>query len=112
VNEFLLVVVVVLAAGFLLVAAFALRTLGRLRREISELNKSVGILRSQLDDQAGRVAQLAAFLDRRRNDPAYAIVDSLREIKSRGLVGTALLVGVRLFRSYLGGRPRRKALPP
>jgi hypothetical protein len=112
VIELLLVLVALLGAALLIVAVAALRTVARLRKELAGLEGSVAALRADLDRQSERLNALAAALDQRRNDPAFLVAESLNGLRRRGVVGTALLLGVRLFRSYLGSRPRRKALPP
>lgn len=110
--EFLLVVVAMLGAALLFVAVAAVRAVSRLRKDVAGLEGSLASLQSDVARQAERINAVAAALDQRRSDPAYIVAETLAGIKRRGVVGTALLFGVRMFRSYLGSRPRRKALPP
>lgn len=109
--EFLLVLLAVMAAGFLFLAFAALRAASSVRKELAGLDRKIAELDQKVDAQAARLQAVSAAIEQHRDSPAFLIADSLGEWKRRGFVGTALLMGVRLFRSYLGSRSPRKALP-
>ncbi|MCC6403258.1 MAG: hypothetical protein IT207_04545 [Fimbriimonadaceae bacterium] len=110
--EILLVLLGVMTAGMLFLGFAALRAASSVRKELSSLDKRITDLSTQVQQQSERIHAVSASLDRRKQEPVFLVADALQSWKSRGVLGTAMLLGVRLFRSYLGSRSPRKALPP
>lgn len=108
----LLVVIVLLGAALVLGLVLFARTVQRLGSEIKRLAQRVEALQGEVDRQAQNLAAVRAVLEKRPDDPFVQVLDTLARVRSRGWLATAGWLGVRLFRSYLGGKGRKKALPP
>lgn len=110
--EFLLGLLAVMTAGMLFLGFAALRAANSVRKEIAALDKRISDLSQKIQSQSERLNVVTAVMDRRRQEPVFLVAEALQTWKSRGVLGSAMLLGVRLFRSYLGSRSPRKALPP
>jgi type II secretory pathway pseudopilin PulG len=108
----LLVVIVLLGAALVLGLVLFARIVQKLGNEINRLAQRLESLQGEVDRQAQNLAAVRAVLEKRPSDPFVQVLDTLARVRSRGWLATAGWLGVRFFRSYLGGKGRKKALPP
>lgn len=107
----LLVVIVVLGAALVIVSALMLNVMRSLRANIGKLEKQVQNLQQEISRQQQNLDAVRAVLDRKPEDPFLHVLQAIERYRSRGFVPAITLVGVRLFKSYLNGKARRKTLP-
>lgn len=106
-----LVTIIILGSLLVLLGFAMLNVVRRLKAEITGLERKVESLSGQVAAQQKNLEDIRAVLERRPDDPVLAAMETFQRYRGRGLLATTVLVGVRLFRSYLGGKARRKALP-
>jgi hypothetical protein len=110
--ETLFLVVIVVLGALLVVMFFASRTvLKELRSTVGRLEKKVEGLQSDLARQQQNLDDLKAVLQNKPDDPFQSVLQAVDRYQKRGLLPAVAMVGFRLFKSYLNGRARRKALP-
>ena len=79
------------------------------RRELGRINKKLENLTGRVAEQQKAIDAISAQLSERSRDPLGAILDTVKRWKEKGLIPALALLGMTLFRAYLG--KRRKALP-
>ena len=106
-----LVVIVVLGAALVVLGAVVLNVVSSLKATITRLEKRVEGLQSELAHQQSNLQAIQAVLHNKPEDPFQAVLQGFDRYRSRGLLPAVAWIGVRLFKSYLNGRARNKALP-
>ena len=106
-----LVTIVILGAALVLISFAMLNVVKNLRSAVGRLEKKVEGLQSELARQQQNLEAVRAVLQKKPDDPFTSVLQAIDRYKARGMVPAVAMVGVRLFRSYLDGRARRKALP-
>lgn len=107
----LLIVIVLLGAGLVVVSMLMLNVVKGLRSAVGSLEKKVEGLQTELLHQQQNLDAVRAVLEKKQDDPFLGVLQTVDRYRSRGFLPAIALVGVRLFKSYLNGRARRKALP-
>lgn len=107
----LLVVIVLLGGALVVVAALTFSVVKNLRKELLGLEKQVEGLQATLLRQQQNLDALSAVIQKKSDDPFLGVLQTVDRYRSRGFLPAVALVGVRLFKSYLNSRARRKALP-
>ena len=111
-NEtLLLTVIILLGAALVCVSVVMLNTVKSLRTAVLRLEGSVEGLQSELKKQHQNLEAVRAVIQKKPEDPFMQVLQAVDRYRTRGLVPAIAMVGVRLFRSYLSGKARRKALP-
>ena len=110
-ETFLLVTIIVLLAALALIAVSVARVLQDLRKAIKQLDRQIQDLKVELAKQEENLSKVKSVLAKRPEDPFTNLFDSIERFRTRGALATVAMIGARLFRAYLGSRPRRKALP-
>jgi hypothetical protein len=105
-------IVIIILSALLVVLFFTMwMTLKGLQSTIARLEKRVEGLQAELSRQQQNLDAVRAVLESKPEDPFQAVLQGFDRFRSRGLLPAVAWLGVRLFRSYLNGRARRKALP-
>jgi len=107
----LLWIIVVLGALLVVLAAVFVNVVRGLKSAVTRLETRVEGLQSDLSVQQANLNAVRAVLERKPDDPIAELLETVRGVRSRGLLPTVAFVGFKLFRSYLAGRKRQKALP-
>jgi cell division protein FtsB len=107
----LLVVIVLLGAALVVVAMLMLNVVKGLRASVSSLEKKVEGLQAEIAHQQQNLEAVRAVIEKRQDDPFLSVLQTVDRYRSRGFLPAIALVGVRLFKSYLSGKARKKALP-
>ncbi|MBS1712901.1 MAG: hypothetical protein JST30_01045 [Armatimonadetes bacterium] len=107
----LLWIIVVLGASLVVLAAVFVNVARGLKASLVRLESRVQGLQADLSAQQANLDAVRAVLERKPDDPFAELFETVRGIRSRGLLPTVAFVGFKLFRSYLTGRKRQKALP-
>ncbi|MBS1724248.1 MAG: hypothetical protein JSS66_14995 [Armatimonadetes bacterium] len=107
-----IVVLLVLALAVTVVAFMATINLVKgLRGELKRLEAKVDGLQAQVAEQQQNLDAVRSVLESRPDDPFRSVLEAVDRYRSRGWLATTAFIGMRLVRSYLNGRGRRKALP-
>ena len=102
-------VLIGLSVLLLVLAVLAVNSLLATRRELGRINKKLENLTGRVAEQQKAIDAISAQLAERSRDPLGAILDTVKRWKEKGLIPALALLGLKLFRAYLG--KRRKALP-
>ena len=102
-------VLIGLAVLLLVLAIVAVNSLLATRRELGRINKKLEKLTGRVAEQQKAIDTISAQLAEKSRDPIGAILDTVKRWKEKGLIPALALLGLKLFRAYLG--KRRKALP-
>lgn len=102
-------VLIGLSVLLLALAVLAVNSLLATRRELGRINKKLENLTGRVAEQQKAIDAISAQLAERSRDPLGAILDTVKRWKEKGLIPALALLGLKLFRAYLG--KRRKALP-
>lgn len=106
-----LILVVVLGAALVVVSFVTLNIVKTLKSSILQLERKVDSLQQEVAQQQQNLDAVRAVLQRKPDDPFMHVLQAVDRYRTRGLLPAVAMVGVRLFRSYLNGKARRKALP-
>jgi|GEM_PF-5531508 len=106
-----LIIIILLGAALVVVSFVMLNIVKGLKVSIGRMEQKVEGLQADLLVQQQNLDAVRAVLQKKPDDPFAQVLQAVDRYRSRGLLPAVAMVGLRLFRSYLSGKVRKKALP-
>lgn len=109
-QTLLIILVIFLGAGLILSVLAMLQMLRRMKETVQSLERTVNQLSSKVELQERRLAELQSMQAKGAPDTLMQLVGAFTNVRNKGWLGVATMLGSQLFQSYFRNR-RAKALP-
>ncbi len=109
-QTLLIILVIFLGAGLILSVLAMSQMVRRMKETVQALEKTVNQLASQVELQERRLDELQSLQAKPAPDTLLQLVGAFSNVRNKGWLGVATMLGSQLFQSYFRYR-RAKALP-